>query len=85
MTDIPITDARDRLASVIDEARRGPVYLTRRDRRVAAIVDPETLAQLEADAEELSDIRAVDEAWAETERLAETPIPWEDVKRELGL
>lgn len=85
MTEIAITDARDRLASVIDEAQRGTVYLTRRDRRVAAIIDPETLARLEADAEELRDIRAVDEAWAETERLAETPIPWEDVKRELGL
>lgn len=85
MTQIAITDARDRLASVIDQARREPVYLTRRNLRVAAVIDAETLTQLLDDAEELADIRAVDASWEETERLGETPIPWEDVKRELGL
>lgn len=59
--------------------------LTRRDHAVAAIVDAEQLRQLLEDAEELADIRAVDAAWEETERLRETPIPWEDVKRDLGL
>lgn len=85
MTQIAITEARDRLASVIDQARSAPVYLTRRNLRVAAVVDADTLVRLLDDAEELADIRAVDEAWEETERLGETPIPWEDVKRELGL
>lgn len=85
MTRIAITDARDRLASVIDDARREPVYLTRRNRTIAAVVDADVLARLLEDAEELADIRAVDEAHAETARLGETPVPWEDVKRELGL
>lgn len=85
MGSIPISDARGRLAAIIDDARRGPVYLTRRDRPVAAIVDHEQLAQLLDDAEELADIRAVDEAWGETRRLGETPVPWADVKRDLGL
>ncbi|MCR6713364.1 MAG: type II toxin-antitoxin system Phd/YefM family antitoxin [Demequina sp.] len=85
MSQIPITEARDRLAAVVDEARNEPVYLTRRNRRVAAVVDASVLERLLSDAEELEDIRAVDEAWAETERLGETPVPWEDVKRELGL
>ncbi|MGN6125854.1 MAG: type II toxin-antitoxin system prevent-host-death family antitoxin [Humibacter sp.] len=85
MSQIAITDARDHLAAVVDDARREPVYLMRRNRRVAAVVDAETLSQLLEDAEELADIRAVDEAWVETERLGETPVPWEDVKRELGL
>lgn len=85
MSQIAITDARDHLAAVVDDARREPVYLMRRNRRVAAVVDAETLSQLLEDAEELADIRAVDEAWEETERLGETPVPWEDVKRELGL
>lgn len=80
-----ITDARDRLSSLIDEARIAPVYLTRRNRTVAALVDAEQLGQLLDDAEELADIRAVDDAWAEADRLNETPIPWEDVKRDLGL
>lgn len=85
MTEIAITDARGRLASIIDTARSGPVYLTRRNRPVAAIIDNDQLHRLLADADELADIRAVDAAWEETERLGETPIPWEDVKRDLGL
>lgn len=85
MTEIAITDARGRLASIIDAARREPVYLTRRNRPVAAIIDTDQLSRLIEDAEELADIRAVDAAWEETERLGETPIPWEDVKSDLGL
>lgn len=85
MSEIAITEARGRLASIIDEARSEPVYLTRRNRAVAAVVDSSFLEKLLEDAEELADIRAVDEAWDETQRLQETPIPWEDVKRDLGL
>lgn len=85
MSQVAITEARGRLASIIDDARTEPVYLTRRNRPVAAVVDSALLEQLLEDAEELADIRAVDAAWEETERLDETPIPWEDVKRDLGL
>lgn len=85
MTEVAITDARGRLASIIDAARREPVYLTRRNRPVAAIIDTDQLSRLLEDADELADIRAVDAAWEETERLGETPIPWVDVKRDLGL
>lgn len=85
MSEIAITDARARLASIIDASRDAPVYLTRRNRAVAAVVDAAQLERLIDDAEELADIRAVDAAWEETERLGETPIPWEDVKRDLGL
>jgi len=85
VSEIAITEARGRLASIVDEARTAPVYLTRRHRPVAVVVDPSQLAQLLEDAEELADIRAVDAAWEETQRLDETPIPWDEVKRELGL
>ena len=85
MSQIAITEARGHLASIIDEARREPVYLTRRNRRVAAVIDAEQLDHLLEDAEELADIRAVDAAWEESQHLEETPIPWEDVKRDLGL
>lgn len=85
MSQIAITEARGKLGSLVDAAHREPVYLTRRDRPVAAIVDADLLSELLDAAEELADIRAVDEAWAETERLNEVPIPWEDVKRDLGL
>jgi hypothetical protein len=56
-----------------------------RNRPVAAVVDAAQLRQLLEDAEELADIRAVDSAWDETEELGETPVPWDDVKRDLGL
>nr|WP_253259889.1 type II toxin-antitoxin system Phd/YefM family antitoxin [Subtercola boreus] len=69
----------------MDEARAAPVYLTRRSRAVAAVIDAAQLKQLLEDAEELADIKAVDAAWEETEKLGETPVPWDDVKRDLGL
>ena len=85
MSHIAITEARGRLASIVDEARTEPVYLTRRNRPVAAVVDAAQLEKLLDDAEELADIRAVDAAWEQTEKLGETPVPWDDVKRDLGL
>lgn len=85
MSQIAITEARSKLASIVDEARAHPVYLTRRDRPIVAVVDADHLARLIEDAEELADIRAVDVAWDETRELEETPIPWDEVKRELGL
>jgi len=85
MSEVAISDARGRLASIVDEARAEPVYLMRRNHAVAAVVDPDQLARLLDDAEELADIRAVDAAWEETQRLHEVPVPWDDVKRDLGL
>ncbi len=85
MTEVTITEARGTLSALVDQAHDEPVFLTRRNRAVAAIVNPEQLERLRADADELADIRAVDAAWEETERLGETPIPWEEVKRDLGL
>ncbi|MGS0562559.1 type II toxin-antitoxin system Phd/YefM family antitoxin [Microbacterium aurugineum] len=85
MRQVAITDARGRLASIIDEARTEPVYLTRRNHAVAAVVDASFLERLLEDAEELADIRAVDAAREETDRLGETPIPWDEVRRDLGL
>jgi prevent-host-death family protein len=85
MSEVTITEARGKLSALVDAAHREPVYLTRRDQAVAAIVDSEQLQRLLESAEELADIRAVDEAWDESERLAEVPVPWDEVKRELGL
>jgi prevent-host-death family protein len=85
MSKVTITEARGSLSALVDQSHQEPVYLTRRNRAVAAIIDADQLEVLLADAEELADIRAVDAAWEETERLDETPIPWDDVKRDLGL
>jgi prevent-host-death family protein len=85
MTEIAITDARDRLASVIDQARKSPVYFTRRGVKLVAVVDADYFDELLEAADELADIRAASRAWEEAQALGETPIPWEAAKRDLGL
>jgi prevent-host-death family protein len=81
MSEMPIEQAQEHLAEVVEEAGRAGevVYLTRRGRRVAAIVSPELAAEIEAEDE--ADIAA---ARAALEEGGE-PIPWEQVKAEFGL
>jgi antitoxin Phd len=83
MSDLSVSEARGRLADVIDEARREhePVYLRRRGKRVAAVIDAEDLDRLTALAEDAIDIA---EARTALEEEGES-IPWEEVKAELGL
>lgn len=80
--DLGITDARDRLADVVNEAAyTGRVrYITRRGRRVAAIVPADDAERLER-AEDAYLARLAGEALSEVE--AGTPtLPWERVKAE---
>lgn len=87
MSEMSLTDARGRLADVVDTARTAhdPVYLTRRGRRVAAIVDADDLDRLLEAAEDLADLAAADEAREEMARTGAEPVPWEQVKADLGL
>ncbi|MEQ6902380.1 type II toxin-antitoxin system Phd/YefM family antitoxin [Nocardioides sp. YIM 152588] len=86
MSEMTVSEARARLADVIDEARvaHDPVFLTRRGRRVAAVVDADQLESLIEAAEDLADIRAAREAREEID-AGEAPIPWDQVKADLGL
>lgn len=86
MTELTVTDARARLADVVDSARVGhePVYLTRRGQRIAAVIDADDLGRLIAAAEDLADIQAAREARAELADGGST-VPWEQVKADLGL
>jgi prevent-host-death family protein len=87
MTEMSVSEARARLADVVDEARTShvPVYVTRRGRRVAAVIDAEDLDRLIEMAEDLADVRAAAQAREELQRTGEEPIPWEQVKVDLGL
>ncbi len=87
MDEMTVTQARARLAEVVDEARVGhhPVFLTRRGRRIAAVIDAEDLDELIAAAEDLADIRAARAAHDEMAETGQPPIPWEQVKTDLGL
>lgn len=85
MPDLPVSVACSRLDEVVDDvcARHEPVFLTRRGRRVASVIDADDLERLTQAAEDLADIEAADAARAE---IAEQgTIPWEQVKADLGL
>jgi len=84
---LAVSAARQQLAAIIDRARaeHAPVYLARRGRRVAAVIDADDLDQILELAEDMSDILAADAARAEMAATGEAPIPWEQVKADLGL
>ena len=86
-TPLSISKARDQLTSIINrvQAEHEPVYLSRRGRRVAAVIDADDLDRLIALAEDMSDIRAAEEAREEMRRTRQEPIPWDEVKADLGL
>jgi len=82
MRDIPVSEARDYFAAAIEQAHSTgePVYVTRRGRRVAVIVDAEDYDALVERAEGI-----VDRAELQVAREEDDFIPWEQVKAELGL
>jgi prevent-host-death family protein len=84
---LTVSEARQQLASIIDRAREQhtPVYVSRRGRRVAAVIDADDLDAIIEMAEDMADIRAAEAARAEMKATGETPIPWEQVKADLGL
>ena len=87
MSDISISEARAHWARVVDEAAAGsdPVYVTRRGRRVAAVVDADYLEWLVDLAENISDVAAARAARAQMSRSGEAAIPWDQVKADLGV
>lgn len=82
MNEIAVSEAREHLAEVIEGAQRTgePVYLTRRGRAVAVVVDPRVFEKLVEDAEDALDRTELALARDENEY-----IPWEQVKADLGL
>jgi len=84
---LSISTARQQLAEIINRTHteHRPIYLTRHGRRVAAVIDADDLDAILELAEDMADIRAVEEAREEMRITGETPIPWEQVKANLGL
>jgi prevent-host-death family protein len=82
-----VSEARQQLAAIIDRARteHAPMYLARRGRRVAAVIDADDLDKLLELAEDMADIRAAEAAREEMRTTGQTPVPWEQVKADLGL
>jgi antitoxin Phd len=82
MTELAVSEARDHLAAVIDEARRSgePAFITRRGRRIAVIVDAEAYERVVDAAEDVADRRELEAA-----RTEDDYVPWDEVKADLGL
>ncbi|MHB8263969.1 MAG: type II toxin-antitoxin system Phd/YefM family antitoxin [Acidimicrobiales bacterium] len=82
-----VSTARKQLASIVNRAHteHQPVYLTRRGHSVAAIIDADDLDRILELAEDMADIRAAEEARAEMRATGQMPIPWDEVKADLGL
>ena len=84
---LTVSEARRDLAKVIDDARQThePVFLSRRGKRVAAVVGADDYERLRELAENMADILAAEQAREEMRRTGDSPIPWAEVKAELGL
>jgi prevent-host-death family protein len=82
MGEVAVSEARNRLARVIHEARRSgePISLTRRGRRVVVIIDADAFDRLVATAEDGDDRRVLEAARADDDF-----VPWDQVKAKLGL
>lgn len=83
--ELAVTDVRDRLADVVNEAAYGGqvTYVTRHGHRLAAIVPVETAEAAERWEDERLG-RMADEALEEMARTGEKPVSLDEVRRELG-
>jgi prevent-host-death family protein len=88
MTDLlSVSDAKRHLGAVVDRAHLAhePVSLSKRGRRVAVVVDADEFDRLRELAEDAEDAAAAAAARQEIEETGALPVPWEEVKAELGL
>lgn len=82
MNEVAVSEARNRLAEVIDESRRAgePVSVTRRGRRIAVIVGADYFDRLVDSANDVEDRRELAAARADDDY-----VPWDEVKAALRL
>ncbi len=80
--EVAVSEARSRLAEVLEEARRSaePIMVTRRGRRVAVILDVDSFDRLVENANDVEDRSELAAAWVD-----DNYVPWDDVKAVLGL
>lgn len=81
MVTVSITDARADLAAVVKKVKKNPVEITSHGKVQAVLVDPSFYERAMEALEDIEDVRAFDEAKKDTSPR----IPWEQVKKDLGL
>ena len=79
--DVPVTEARADLASLIERTNERPIRITSHGRIKAVIVSPSFFERAIEALEDLEDLKAFDEAAKDKS----SGVPWEEVKKELGL
>lgn len=82
MTIMAVSQFRENIADLIDGARlsKEPVFVTRRGKVVAVLVDPEIFNELMESAEDLMDLEEISQISEDEES-----VDWDEVKAELGL
>jgi antitoxin Phd len=83
-TELSVTDARERFSEVVETAEREPVFLTKHGRRQAVVLSAAQYDRMLEIVEDAEDLATADTAMAAIV-AGEPTIPWEDVKRDLGL
>ena len=81
MKEFSVSDARKDLPSLIDKCKREPIVINRHGKAEAVIIDIEQYEKFLDAVEELEDIAMAEESM----RDPGPNIPWEKVKKDLGL
>ena len=81
MSELSVTDARAELPAAIKKSQKSPVHILKHGEPVAVLISPTLYQEMLEAMEELEDIEAFDQATLSNEKL----IPWDSVKKELGL
>ena len=81
MRSFSVTSAQDDFARALKSVEQVPVEITRHGKTIAVMIDPVLFGKLSEATEETADIEAFDAA----EENDSPRIPWELVKKDLGL
>ncbi len=81
MKEYSVSDARKDLPSLIDKAKREPIVINRHGKPEAVLINIKQYEEFLDAVEELEDIALAEESLRESG----PNIPWEKVKKDLGL
>jgi prevent-host-death family protein len=81
MSELSVTEARAELPAAIKKSQKSPVHILKHGEPVAVLISPILYQEMLEAMEELEDIEVFDQAMLSNEKL----IPWDSVKKELGL
>jgi prevent-host-death family protein len=76
-----VTEARENFSEAIATSAVEAVFIQKHGENAAVLISPERYGELMDALEEIEDLAAYDEAMADPS----PNIPWEEVKRQLGL